>query len=187
MRSCRPIRQAVIALGFAVATLGAQSHPRFAGTWVADGDKSRALQAARAGAADAGATARGRTATAGGVNGVAGGGTMSMSGAPPEVIVTQTDAALTIARGAQTLVYDLAGSERVNVNGRTTLKTRSHWEGSKLVTQGTQSTSSDQGPVEATFREVRSLDKDGAMIVETTRQFIGSAAVTNVQAFVPKK
>ena len=50
--------------------------------------------------------------------------------------------------------------------------------GGKITTAGTQSVTTDQGEVASDFKEVRWLDKDGAMIVETTRTVNGSSRTT---------
>jgi hypothetical protein len=117
---------------------------------------------------------------------------MSASGgAAPEWTVTQTAAAVTIVRpfpdgsGEQKFVYKLTG-ESVNTNGRTTQTTRSRWDAGKLVTEGTQVTTTDQGTVNGTFKEVRSLDKDGSMHVETTRSINGGSPSTSVSVLSKK-
>jgi hypothetical protein len=158
--------------------LGAQA-PNMSGTWVVDRDKTIALMPAPAGGGTGGSV------TAGGVgNGVraggGGGGAMVGGGGTPEWTITQTAAALTIVRPGpdgceQKIVYKLDGSESVNVNGRVTQKTKTTVAGGKIVTTGTQTVATDQGDVTSDFKEVRSLDKEGAMIVETTRVVNGNA------------
>ena len=157
--------------------VAAQAAPNLSGTWVVDSDRTAALRPAPA---------------AGGGGG--GGGMVAMggaSGAPPEWVITQTAAALTIVRALadgtqQKHVYKLDGSESVNVNGRTTQKSKSTVAGGKVTTVGTQTVATDQGEVSSEFKEVRSLDKDGAMVVEMTRTANGSARTTTT-VFAKKK
>ena len=108
----------------------------------------------------------------GGGSAVAGG--ISGGGVPAPWVITQTAAALTIVRAMpdgtqQKFVYKLDGSESVNVNGRSTQKTKSVVAGGKITTTGTQTVATDQGDITSQLKEVRSLDKDGAMIVEKRR------------------
>ena len=92
--------------------------------------------------------------------------------------ITQTATSLTIERAVgsntQTYVFTFDGNENVNVNGRITSKTRSHWDGSRLVTEGTQTFSSDTGDMTMTVREVRSLASDGTLVVESERTAEGN-------------
>lgn len=108
-----------------------------------------------------------------------------------EWTITQTTGALVIthalAGGAvQKFIYKLDGSERVNINGRTTLTTKSRWEAGALVTTGTQSQATDAAAIKSTFKETRRLDKDGTMAVETVRQLGTAAPSTTRQTFVRK-
>jgi hypothetical protein len=120
------------------------------------------------------------------MSGGGGGGTALVGGgsaAPPEFVITQTTAALTIVRAlpdgeSQKYVYALDGSESVNVNGRTTQKTRSTAAGGKITTVGTQTVTMTSGDVSSEIREVRSLDKDGTMVVELTRTVSGNSRTT---------
>lgn len=172
-------RELIAAIGTVVltSTVAAQTAPNFAGTWTPDREKTQAAMTAL------GAPAAGGTGTR--MVGGAGGGTMSPSGAaasPLEWTITQTATAITLMRplpdgSAQKFTYKLAG-ESVNVNARTTLTTKSRWEGGKLVTEGTQVTTTDQGPIDGTFKETRWLDKDGSMHVETVRALSGNAPAT---------
>jgi len=108
-----------------------------------------------------------------------------------EWVITQTAAALTLTRSMadgslQKLIYKLDGSESVNVNGRTTQTTKTTVAAGKITTVGTQVVKTDQGDVTSQIKEVRSLDKDGAMVVETTRTIDGGSRTTT-QVFVKKK
>ena len=111
--------------------------------------------------------------------------------APPEWVITQTPAALTIVRALpdgtqQKFVYKLDGSESVNVNGRTTQKTRTTVAGGRLTTVGSQSVTTDQGDVLSEIKEVRWLEKDGSMVVEMTRT-VNESVRTTTQVFAKKK
>src|SRR3954462_909819 len=91
---------------------------------------------------------------------------------PMDTVVKQTAADLTIERTFMSIVaryiYKLDGSESVNHNGANTLTTRSKWDGAKLVTEGTSFSATSAGEFLWQYREVRSLDRFGAMVVETT-------------------
>lgn len=169
----------VIALAFAGVTLLAQGRPDLSGEWTMDAARSRASSGAAAGGMMGGGGM-----SAGGprpANAVSGGASMSGGGAPgvTSVRITQTSSALTIERvsGAapEKVVYKLDGTESVNVTGRTTTKVTSRWDGARLVSEGTSETqiSDGSGAVSATYKEVRWLDKDGSLVVETTRALAG--------------
>lgn len=159
----------VVAVG-----LAAQPASDLSGTWVLDPVKG-------------GAQARGTASTMSGR-----GGSVSFAGAggPAELRITQTDTSLTIERTAgsttQKHVHTFDRAENVNVNGRATLRTKSHWSGSQLVTEGTQVVATNSGDVTASVREARSLGADGALIVEVTRTVEGATSTTT-QRFVRKK
>lgn len=154
---------AVVVLA-AAAAMAAQARPDLSGTWVFDPKASEA--AAGGGGASGGTFAM--SGSGGGRAVLSGGG-----GAPVEYRITQSDASLTLERMlgqvTQKFVHTFDNAENVNVNGRTTLRSRSRWDGSRLVTEGTQTVSTDSGDVTAKVREVRSLEPGGTLIVETTR------------------
>ena len=174
-------RIVMTAAAMVVAAMGidAQGHPDFSGAWVPDATKTAAMRPASSGGGGGGVASIGASGGGGGAMVASPGGT------PPATTVTQTAAQLTIERstpaGTQKTVYKLDGSESTNVNGSTTLVTKSHWDGTKLITEGKQTTKLDSATTEGTFKEMRSLDKDGDMVVETTRQFAGRDAVTGFQ------
>ena len=165
----------------AATLVSAQSRPDLSGTWLPDPSKASAggvgtgggmVAVARTGAGG-GTGGGGATATSGG-----GGGMMRMSGGggaggAVETVVTQSASSLTIERimgpVTQTYIHTFDGTENVNVNGRVTMKTKSRWEGASLVTEGTSHVSTDAGDVVTSVREVRSLDADGALVLETER------------------
>lgn len=170
------LRTLFVAMGCLVMTSAvfAQTTANLAGTWVTDNDKTAAARAAM----DAPA-AGGSLAPRGGGGGGSWMGSITAGGptATPEWTVTQTAASVLIVRPlpdgtSQRFDYKLNGTS-VNVNGRATLTSTSKWEAGKLVTEGTQVTATDQGEIKTTLKEVRWLDKDGAMHVETTRTING--------------
>jgi hypothetical protein len=167
------------------AALAAQTKPDFNGTWDVNPEKTAADRAAAATTSPGG----------GGGGGLRGGGGNSMSAvgatAPMPYVIKQTARELTITRDfgdgtVQKWVYRLDGSESVNTNLRTTLTTRSTFTDGKLVTEGKQATKTDQAEVTGTFKEVRWIDKDGAMHVHTTRVMNGGAPTTSYQVLDKK-
>jgi len=159
----------------------AQSHPDLTGDWVLDKAKTAALTDAKTGPAQG----------ASGGAAVAGGGTMSPGAAVTvEYQITVAAATMTIERlglpTPQKYIYKLDGSESVNTVGTATTHTKSHWVGATLVTEGTRSFPTSQGTVRISTRDVRSLDKDGAMVVEMTTQVEGQGASKTYQVFVKK-
>ena len=84
-------------------------------------------------------------------------------------------------------VYNLTGNESVNHNGANTETTRSRWEGSKLITEGTSFSETSQGESLWKMVETRWLDAKGRMIVE--RRMTDEAGTLNVvtQTFDKKK
>lgn len=142
-----------------IGSLAAQpSRPNFAGTWVEDeSQRKTTLPAPPPGA-------------------------RSMALPPMDTVVTQnaTDVITERKFMSQTIryVYHLDGSESVNHNGANTLTTRSTWDGGRLVTQGTSFSATSQGEFLWQYKEVRSLDKSGSMVIETTT--VDEAGKTNV-------
>jgi hypothetical protein len=165
--------------------VAAQSAPNFSGTWTLDRDKTAAASPPPA----SGNAGGGRVSAGGGMVS----GAVGAASAATEWVITQTSAALTLTRAVvadgstQKLVYKLDGSESVNVNGRTTQTTKTTVAAGKITTTGTQTVKTDQGDITSEIKEVRSLDKDGAMVVETTRTFGDSGSRTTTQVYVKKK
>lgn len=158
---------AMVCMGVALAL--AQGKPNFSGTWELDLERTRAENKARASAAG-GAT-------------MGGGNMMSAGGPPPVTAVTiaQTAGTVTVDRVSgqvmEKVVLKLDGTESVTTTPRTTLKLKSRWDGAKLVSEGTTETklSDGSGVVSATLKEVRWIEKDGYMVVESTRVVASSA------------
>lgn len=172
----------------------AQGRPDFSGTWELDLERTRAENKVRTGSAILGG--------GGGGGMVAGGGALS-SGAPvvTAVKITQTPTTMTVDRVSGQIFektnYKLDGTEAVTVIGTMTRKQKSRWDGAKLVTEGAGETilSDGSGSVKSTYKEVRWLEKDGTMAVESTRSVQpppgmqmgdGGAARTTIQYFKKK-
>jgi hypothetical protein len=170
----------------------AQSRPDFSGTWEMDAERTRAENRARSAAASGG------SASGGAISG-GGGGTMNAvgaagGGAPANTVVkvTQTASSLTIDRVSgqvwEKMVHKFDGTESTNVNGNSTMKMKSHWEGSKLVSEGTSETklSDGSGSISATVKEVRWMEKPGAMVIESTRTVSNTAGLQVSSAGTPR-
>jgi hypothetical protein len=158
-----------------VVALATVAPTNFSGTWMTDSTPATA-SLAPAGTV----SARGGSAAA-----------PARPAGPIEERLAQTGERLTIERRSagsrQKFIYRLDGTESVNVNGRSTRTTTSRWDGEALVTEGTESTSSAGASIVNRFREVRSIDNTGAMLVEATRQFEGSAQMVSLLTLVKKK
>jgi hypothetical protein len=130
----------------------AQAKTDFSGTWTFDESKSDPAPPGRGGG--------------GGGGGRGGGGT------PSKLMIKQTAGDITIERtlanGAQMIVYKLDASESVNKMGMGELKSKSSWDGAKLVVAGTQSIQTQNGNFDIATKEVYSLE-GGALVVTTTR------------------
>ena len=141
-----------------MSSVAAQARPNFAGTWVEDvGARKTTLPSPPSGA-------------------------KSMAMPETDTVVKQTDADVITERAFMSSVirhvYHLDGRESVNKNGANTLTTRSTWEGQKLVTKGTSFSVTSAGEFLWQYKEVRSLDKSGALTIETTTT--DEAGKTNV-------
>jgi hypothetical protein len=151
---------------FSTAVIASQARPDFSGTWAHDPQQSG--NAGRSGTAPAASAAGKPAASSAGptarLSGVGGGGSV-------ELRVAQTGSSLTIERvlGSSTrkFVHTFDGKEDMNVNGRSTLRTKSRWNGRQLVTEGTEVTALATGSVTSMVREVRSIGTKGELIVET--------------------
>lgn len=136
----------VLAFILTAATMtAAQTPPDFSGTWK--------LDAAR--------TAKANPA-----------GALLPSDAP--FTIRQTAAALIIERqterGLARTTFALDGAESRNMSIPFTIRTKSRWDGRRLVTEGTQAHIENAGhDVPTPYREARWIEQDGAMVVEITR------------------
>jgi hypothetical protein len=125
-----------VILPFAVR---AQGTTNLSGTWTLDASRSDAPMA------------RGGRGGRGGGGGGRGGG---------PVQITQTADSITIGQAT----YKLDGSESVNEGRGGQVKSKAHWDGTKLVIETTR----DMQGMSMTSKEVRSLSADGKeMTVET--------------------
>jgi len=127
---------ALLAVVLAVPSLAFAQAPNFSGKWIQDMEKSDPPMGGR---------------------GPAG---------PQNLTITQTATEFTIERetpnGVQKTVYKLDGSESTNAGGRGgEVKSKSAWEGSKLVTKYSRT----MGEVTVDVTETRSLEADGTLTV----------------------
>lgn len=138
------MRQVVAALcalaAVMVATPSGQAHPTFAGTW----DINAALSANLRDDERAGTT----------------------------LVINQTDRELvierTVAGNTRVITYALDGNLATSRAGNIEIRSHSHWDGARLITEGTQKTSIVLIPIAVEFTETRSLSEDGqTMTVET--------------------
>jgi hypothetical protein len=130
---------ALLAVALAVPYVAMAQGPNFTGKWIQDMEKSDPPM--------------------GGGRGPAG---------PQNLTITQTAADLTIERetpnGVMKTVYKLDGSESVNAGGRGgEVKSKSAWEGSKLVTKYSRT----MGEATVDVTETRSLEADGTLTLVT--------------------
>jgi hypothetical protein len=146
---------ATIALVLGAIVAQAQSNPDLSGTWTFDAAKS-----------DPGA------ATTGGGRG--GGGT--------ELVIGRSDTQLTVARGGQTFVYNLDGSEVPGPPGGETYS-KMAWEGGKLVvTWRRQYYAGAAGFKVNTGRDVYTLNGN-TLTVERTQTNDGAKPVTRTSVY----
>jgi hypothetical protein len=127
---------ALLAVVLAVPSLAFAQAPNFSGKWIQDMEKSDPPMGGR---------------------GPAG---------PQNLTITQTATDFTIERetpnGVMKTVYKLDGSESTNAGGRGgEVKSKSAWEGSKLVTKYSRT----MGEVTVDVTETRSLEADGTLTV----------------------
>ena len=127
---------ALLAVVLAVPSLAFAQAPNFSGKWIQDMEKSDPPMGGR---------------------GPAG---------PQNLTITQTATDFTIERetpnGVTKTVYKLDGTESVNAGGRGgEVKSKSAWDGSKLVTKYSRT----MGEVTVDVTETRSLEADGTLTV----------------------
>ena len=134
----RSVFVALLAFVLAIPAMAIAQTPNFSGKWIQDMEKSDPPMGGR---------------------GPAG---------PQSLTITQTAADITIERetpnGVMKTVYKLDGSESVNAMGRGgDVKSKSAWEGGKLVTKYSRT----MGETTVEVTETRSLEADGTMTVVT--------------------
>lgn len=142
----------------------------FSGTWKLDMDASQLPQG---GFGRGGGGGRGGGQPGGG-RGPGPGGFGGGAGGTPTVVVSQTpDVLMMEQQGGQqsrTLTYRLDGAESTNATPRGDSTTTSRWDGSALVTAGSQTLETPRGAFTMDMTERRALSADGqAMTVESTR------------------
>jgi hypothetical protein len=148
----------LIVVVLSLITPNVQTAPDFSGTWTEDVSQRRTTYKAPAG------------------------GAKSMVAPDSDLVVKQTPATLTSERTFMTqvirYVFRLDGQESVNLNGANTQTTRSHWDGKKLVTEGTSYSVTSQGESTWIYREVHSINAKRQMVIEVTTT--DEAGVKNV-------
>ena len=138
----------------------------FSGTWELDMEASTLPQG--------GFGRGGGGGRPGGERGPGPGGFGGGAGAAATVVITQTADALVMEQkgGDQSRMatYQLDGSESTNTTPRGDAITVSRWDGSALVTEGSQSFETPRGAFTMEMRERRRLSADNqTMTVESTR------------------
>jgi hypothetical protein len=103
---------------------------------------------------------------------------------PKMLVITQTSAMLTIdetsGKGMRRFTFKLDGTESMNWRGPIQMRSRSSWEGSKLVFSTTNFVEYDNFGNE---KEVYSL-QDGSLILERTLHRRDGTILTNMLVFV---
>ena len=149
--STKTVALALLAFMFLAGPVAAQKHPDFSGTWVEDESQRKSPYENVAGSS----------------------GVKAISGPPPPLTITQTPERLTIERTRfdQTtrFVHDFDGRENKNHTGAQIHTTRTRWEGTRLVTEGSIYQVTSQGEDSWKVREVRWLTPKGEMAVEVTQ------------------
>ena len=86
--------------------------------------------------------------------------------------ITQTAEMITMVQTGmgpeRTITYYLDGRESTNAAMRGEMKSTSKWDGEQLVTEGTATGQSPNGPVTMTIKETRSLSEDGKTLTVST-------------------
>lgn len=129
----------------------AQAPPDFSGSWALDKEASAIPKM-------------------GGGPGGGGGGRLGGMAAE-SIAIKQTAAEITrdakMTERTITRVYKLDGSESVNETPRGQLKTKSKWDGAKLVTTGTSEVQGPNGAFTIESTETMLLDAQGRLVIET--------------------
>jgi len=132
----------------AVVPALAQTHPDFSGTWVEDVALRKTTRVVAQG----------------------GGGSRALP--PLDTVVRQSATELVTERTfmGHTVrhAYRLDGRESVNRNGAVTETTKTRWEGARLITEGSSFQVTSAGESSWEHKEVRWLEKSGAMVTEMT-------------------
>ena len=109
---------------------------------------------------------------------------------PADVVITQTATTLvTETRPLDTVIrctFNLTGAESTNHSGAVTFVTRTRWAGATLVTEGSKSQVTSQGYAEWKWKEIRSLDGQGRMLVETHHTATDGTVTSATQVWTRK-
>jgi len=145
----RSVFVALLALVLALPAMAIAQTPNFSGKWIQDMEKSDPAP-----------------------QGMGGG---RGPGGPQSYTITQTATEFTLERetqnGVMKSVFKLDGSESVNPGGRGgEVKSKSKWDGAKLVTTSVQTMNMQGNEVTIESTETRSLEADGTMTVVTVRK-----------------
>ena len=167
------MRRIVVAALMAVVLIGdvaGQSQPSpasFTGTWERDKTRSDPLMR-RGQSVDADVT-------------------LVIEQSPPTVSIKRI-VTMGADRAVRQLTYTTDGKENKNVNPRgSEVKTRSQWDGGRLVTKGRQSLDSPLGPTEADLSEVWTLSPDGrTLTIESTTTVPVAGEARRKETFVKK-
>jgi hypothetical protein len=149
--STKVIALALLALTLTAASATAQKRPDFSGTWVEDESQRKSPYDKKPGD----------------------GRVLAIGGPPPPLTIAQTPERLTIeqTRFEQTtrFVHDFDGRENTNRTGAQIHTTRTRWDGSKLVTEGSVFQVTSDGETSWKLKEVRWLTPKGELAVEVTQ------------------
>ena len=143
-----------VLLGAPAATVSAQGTD-FSGTWNLDRDSSELPQGRGGGRGGGGRGGRGRLMA-------------------ETLVISQTAASVTVEQQSddqsRSIEYALDGSETTVQQGNGTLTVSASWDGTTLVTEGTQSIETGRGNFTLDLTERRTLSSDGrTLTIETTR------------------
>ena len=143
-----------VLLGAPAATVSAQGTD-FSGTWNLDRDSSELPQGRGGGRGGGGRGGRGRLMA-------------------ETLVISQTAATVTVEQQSdgqsRSIEYALDGSETTVQQGNGTLTVSASWDGTTLVTEGTQSIETGRGNFTLDLTERRTLSSDGrTLTIETTR------------------
>lgn len=146
----------------------AQKAPDFSGTWTEDTSQRKSTELPAAGDAR-----------------------KSAALPPADMIVRHTAETFTHEQTFMSQVvrytYRLDGKESVNHNGANTQTTRTRWEGSRLISEGTSYSVTSAGESSWQFKETRWLNPKGQLVVETIHKDDATGKVLTVTRVWSKK
>ena len=178
MNISQRILSGTVLLAFALPALATAAQTDFSGTWLLDKSRSDIQQLGRGRAGGAGNARR---------------ADVNLSRADQKLIVTQTDAEMTVERlvlmGAQERglrqIFRLDGTQTTNqAAGRGEIKSKAMWKGNLLVIDGTQTMNNQRVQTEVGLKEEWSLSDDGKVLtIKTTRSTARGRARTTTQVY----